>query len=354
MKVLDKYILREFLRNFIISLLFFSVLLLIVRFSEKEVGKFVSDRIPLSKSIISLLLQIPGYVIFVSPPSILFAAFFSLGRMTQNNEITAMRASGINLLRIFQPVFISSFIISLLMIAFYDQVVTRSIEKDNEINRYLGGYETASHVVFEGKGRRVFYIYSMFIRDKRMQSLTIYEFDEDNKIKQEIYASTATWSDQKWNLTEGVVRTFKDNKVLEELYENMEIYVPEDPEIMIKGTRDIKAIPFIQLNRLIKFKESAGKTVRKDKVVFHDRISFPFACFVMAILGAPLFVIFGRSGMAVGFLLTMFISFLYYGIAIAVFEAFGNNGKLPPMFSCWIANFLFGIVGTGFVYKVKK
>ena len=86
----------------------------------------------------------------------------------------------------------------------------------------------------------------------------------------------------------------------------------------------------------------------------HDKISFPVACFVMALLGAPLFVIFGRSGTAVGFLLTMFISFLYWGIAIAVFEAFGNNGKLPPALSCWAANFIFAAVGVGFVYKVKK
>jgi lipopolysaccharide export LptBFGC system permease protein LptF len=63
---------------------------------------------------------------------------------------------------------------------------------------------------------------------------------------------------------------------------------------------------------------------------------------------------FGRSGMAAGFLLTMFISFLYWSIAIAVFEAFGNNGKLPPALSCWIANMIFLAVGTVFLYRVQK
>ena len=123
---------------------------------------------------------------------------------------------------------------------------------------------------------------------------------------------------------------------------------------MAKGTRGLRDMPLRELSKLIKFKRAAGRTVRKELVAFHHKISFPFACFIMAILGAPLFVIFGKSGTAVGFLLTMFISFLYWGIAIAIFEAFGNNGRLQPMLSCWLANFIFAAVGIVFIFKVKK
>ena len=111
---------------------------------------------------------------------------------------------------------------------------------------------------------------------------------------------------------------------------------------------------YSELSKLITYKKAAWRVVRKHIVSLHDKISFPFACFIMALLVAPLFVVFGKSGTAVGFLLTMFISFLYWSIAIAVFEAFGNNGKLPPVLSCWAANFMFAAVGSVFVYKVKK
>ena len=130
--------------------------------------------------------------------------------------------------------------------------------------------------------------------------------------------------------------------------------MPEDPTVMVKSTRDLKEMSLSELSKLVRNKRMAGLTVRKDLVEFHRRISFPFACFIMALLGAPLFIMFGRSGTAVGFLLTMFISFLYWGIAIAVFEALGNNGKLLPIVSCWTPNMLFASVGLVFAYKVKK
>jgi len=113
-------------------------------------------------------------------------------------------------------------------------------------------------------------------------------------------------------------------------------------------------MPFLELLKLVKSKRAAGQIIRRDLVSLYSRISFPFACFIMALLGAPLFVVFGKSGTAVGFLLTMAISFLYWGVATAVFEALGNNGKLPPLVSCWTANVVFAVVGSVFVYKVKK
>ena len=366
MKVIDRYILWEFLRSFLLSLSFFTVLILVVRFSEKDIGRFVSSRMPVSSSILSLVFQIPRFVIQVAPPSVLFATFFSLGRMAQNNEITAMKAASISLYRIFQPVFIAAFLIALFMIVFNDQVVTWANRKEADIkDSHSRTSGVARHVVFASSGGRVFYIYLMFLRNHRMQNVTIYEFDENNNVRSETFAKEASWTGKTWHLKNGIVRIFKEGFDTpsaiqpeggweETPYEHKEITVPEDPEIMVKGTRDLEEMSFAELSKLIKYKKLAGRTVRREFVSLHGKISFPFACFIMALLGAPLFVIFGRSGTAVGFLLTMFISFLYWSIAIAVFEAFGNNGKLPPMLSCWAANFIFIVVGTVFVYKVKK
>lgn len=355
MKVIDRYILWEFFRNFLLSLLFFTILLLVVRFSEKEMSKFASRNMSVSSSILSLVFQVPDFVIQVAPPSVLFATFFSLGRMTQNNEITAMKAAGISLYRVFQPVFIAAFLIALFMIAFNDQVVTWANRKQADVEEsYSRTSEVARHVVFESFGRRVFYIYLMFLRNNRMQNVTMYEFDEGDNVRRETFAREASWTGETWYLKNGIVRDFNEGGWEETPYEYMEITVPEDPEIMVKGTKDLREMSFAELSKLIKYKRAAGRTVRRDIVSLHDKISFPFACFLMAILGAPLFVVFGRSGMAVGFLLTMFISFLYWSIAIAVFEAFGNNGMLPPRLSCWAANFIFAVVGGVFVYKVKK
>jgi len=355
MKIVNKYLFREFFRNFLVSLTFFTVLVLVVRFSDKEMGRFINWRMSVIESMLSLLYKMPSYVMEVAPPSVLFATFFTLGRMTQNNEITAMKAAGISLYRIFLPVLASACLIALCMIVFNDQVVTRAIRKESEIKEsQFSSSQFSTNVVFKGSGNRVFYIERMFPDNHQMKSVTIYKFDEDDNVRSVTFAKIASWAGTTWRLNNGIVRTFREGGWDEVLYKQKEITVEGDPEIMAKGSRSIKEMPFLELLKLVKSKRAAGQIIRRDLVSLYSRISFPFACFIMALLGAPLFVVFGKSGTAVGFLLTMAISFLYWGVATAVFEALGNNGKLPPLVSCWTANVVFAVVGSVFVYKVKK
>ena len=355
MKVIDKYLIGEFMRNFLACLGFFTALLLVVRFGEKEVGTFIARRMSFAASMESLFLQVPGYIIQIAPPSTLFAAFFSLGRMTQNNEITAMRTCGISLYRIFLPIFIVAMLVAISMMAFNDQVVTRATKRDTDLkgfNNQTPG--TATNIVFFGSDNRIFYINSISLRDQRMEKLTIYEMDLNNSVKSQLDAKEASWIGYEWHLKHGIIRTNKDGIWEETPFEEKKISVKVDPEIIVKGSQGQITMPLTELSKLIKFKKETGQVVRKDLVGFHSRLSFPFACFVMAILGAPLFVMFGRSGVAVGFLLTMFISFIYWGVALAIFEALGDNGKLSPIMSCWSANMIFMAIGMIFVYKVKK
>jgi len=355
MKVIDKYLIREFIKSFLACLGFFTALLLVVRFGEKEVGTFIAKRMSLISSIESLFLQVPGYVIQIAPPSMLFATFFSLGRMTQNNEITAMRTCGISLYRIFLPIFLLAFLIAIVMIAFNDQVVTRATKRDIELkglNPEAPGI--SRNIVFISSENRVFYIDTINLNNSNMQRLTIYDLDANYDVKSQIDAKEASWTDGIWHLKNGIVRTYKDGIWQENPFNIKDIIVQEDPEIMVKSSQAKETMPLKELSKLINYKKRTGQVVRKDLVSFHGRLSFPYACFVMAMLGSPLFVMFGKSGAAVGFLLTMFISFVYWGVAIAIFEALGNNGVLHPIISCWSANIIFMIVGAVFVYKVKK
>jgi lipopolysaccharide export system permease protein len=355
MKVIDRYITWEMLRNFLYSLTFFTILLLVVRFGEKEIGTYIAKQMSVIDSLKSLLFQTPGYIIQIAPPSMLFATFFSVGRMAQNNEITAMKASGISLYRIFVPIFLLAFLVAILMIIFNDQVVTWATNKDNKLKRVnTQNSETASKIIFMASANRAFYIDLISLRDHKMYNVNIQDFDVDASIKSDIYAKEASWTGELWHLKNGVVRIFRNGVWEEEAFKQKDMTVSVDPEIMVKGSDNLQNLTLVELSKLIDYKKRTGQVVRKDLVSFYSRMSFPFACFVMAVLGAPLFVMFGRSGTAVGFLITMFISFVYWGIALAVFEAFGNNGVLPPMISCWMANLIFMSIATVFVIKVPK
>lgn len=355
MKIITRYVVSELLRSFIYCQLFFTTLLLVVRFSEKEMGTFISKGMSFGKSIVSLMLQTPSYAVQMAPPSILFAMFFSIGRMAQFNEITAMKASGISLYRIFIPILVVALLITIGVIIFNDQVVTWATGKDIDIkSSNLYGSQSASEIVFMSSYNRSFYIKQISLKERTMNDVTIYDFNNENQIIAEQFARKVTWEDGVWHLTDGVTRILKDGSWKEERFKEKYIEVLEDPSIMVKASQDLSRLTVNDLLRLIGFKKRTGQTVRKELVAFHSRFSFPFSCFMMALIGAPLFARFGKSGVAVGFLLTMFITFVYWGIAVAIFEALGNNGKLPPIVSSWTANVLFAIVGVGLMIGVKK
>ncbi|MFB3040604.1 MAG: LptF/LptG family permease, partial [Candidatus Poribacteria bacterium] len=98
MRILDRYILTEYLKSFVLALGFFVALVVIVRFLDKDIKKFDED-ISYWTAVQIVLYQAPRRIMEVVPVAGFIAVFFLLGRMAKNNELTAMKAAGVSVYR---------------------------------------------------------------------------------------------------------------------------------------------------------------------------------------------------------------------------------------------------------------
>ena len=79
-------------------------------------------------------------------------------------------------------------------------------------------------------------------------------------------------------------------------------------------------------------------------VYLHLKLAFPLINFIVVVIGASLANGFRMKGAAVGFGLSVVISFIYYAF-MRTGQALGHNGALPPYVAAWLGDLVFGLVG---------
>lgn len=122
MKKLTKYILLEHLTPFIGSLSII-MFVFVLKFISQYVGKIFAKGLSLATILELLYLNLAWMLALAVPMSVLVATLMAFGRMSGDNEITAIRSSGISLYKIIQPVLFAAVVIMVLMYYFNNQIL---------------------------------------------------------------------------------------------------------------------------------------------------------------------------------------------------------------------------------------
>ena len=125
MKILSKYILREHVGPFTFALAALTSLM-ILNFISRQFGELVGKGLPPSVIAEFFALSVPFTVALTLPMSVLVAVLYAFSRLAAENEVTALKASGVSPWRLVTPALVWGFIMSVLLLAFNDQVLPRS------------------------------------------------------------------------------------------------------------------------------------------------------------------------------------------------------------------------------------
>ena len=125
------------------------------------------------------------------------------------------------------------------------------------------------------------------------------------------------------------------------------------PEALTRRQKKSDEMGYFELAEYVKLKKRSGQVVAKEATDLHLKIAFPLVNFIIVLFGAPLAANPKRSGLALGFAVSLFISFVYYTL-IRMSQSFGYSEKLPPLLAAWAVNILFAILGTVLLIRAKK
>jgi lipopolysaccharide export system permease protein len=360
-RTFDRYTLREFIRVMISSILGFTALFLVVDVFEK-ISYFVDRKVPISIMGLYYLYKIPWIVDHILPVAMLMTCLFVIGDMVKRNEIMIMQAVGISLYRAFLPIFMFAFFISLCSIALGQSIVPRAerarvdldeykIKKNNPINKIQ-----RHNLYYKGTGGRIYSIKFLDVERKRLANVNIEEYNDKGHITKRINAESMFWMEKYWKLTRVVIRYFKEDEI-EKVEQKSELVIDNPSETwadFMREQRDPDEMTFLELREYIDRLKKGGDNPTRYFVDLYLKLTYPFANFIIVILGAPLATLGGAKGSkALSFGLGFVISFIYF-IVNAASQVLGQNGSLQPMLAANVANGLFLIIGLIILYRSRK
>jgi lipopolysaccharide export system permease protein len=358
MTLLDKYVIKKFLFNLIFAVIAFVIIFLVIDVIE-NIDKFIDRNIKLPAIALYYIYYVPQIVSLTLPVSMLLACLFALGSMSQHNEIVAQKSAGISLYRIFYPLFIMAFFISICAGFFNELLVPFTTQKRLDMHRY----EIDRHPRNRGSKRN--YIYLQDVKD-RMVSIAFFNgeknealnisfqyFNGPNLIRR-IDAKKMIWKNEYWILQEVVEREIQGSQETVTNYE--ELTIPDiqfKPEDLLEVQKKPEEMSFIELRQFIADLTRIGGEIRKWVVELHLKISYPFANLIIVLFGAPIAAQKRRSGTAVGVGISLLVCFIYF-LFIRTGQVMGHQGTLSPWLGAWIGNIIFGLAGIYTMLKVRK
>ncbi len=348
MKLLDRYVLREFLGYLVLGLSGFIVIFIVVDIFEK-IDVFLDHRASLDLIARFYLFRAPEVVVQVLPVALLLATFLALGQLNKFGELTAMRASGLSLLRILTPVLAIAAVASVVALMLSEIVVPRANrERDAIYEEQIQSMrrETVTErpdLTYVGSGGRIFYARLYLVREQRMHEVSLQEFAGDSLVRR-IDASEATWDGKQWVFTSGIERSFAgDHEIARPFTRRVVEGLKERPADFAKENRTPAEMNYFELRAFVERLRASGGAVAKNLVDLHLKLAFPLVNFIVVIIGASLATQLRLQSAAVGFGLSVAISFVYYAF-MRTGQALGHTGALPPYAAAWIGDAVFGVV----------
>jgi lipopolysaccharide export system permease protein len=357
MKLLDKYLIKKFILNLFFGLSAIIVVFLVIDIVE-NIDKFLDKGASLSIVALYYLYYIPHIISLTLPIIMLLATLFSIGNMTKHNEVVAQKSSGVSLYRIFTPIFICAFLISILAGIFSETVVPWASQNKEDIYRY----EIKNNPRNLGKNRNNIYIQDSENRKSSIgffngtkneaQLVSIYYFDGPVLIKR-LDAKRMIWKDQKWILHNVVERKFENFNEKITNYPKLTLTdLRFKPENLMELQKKPEEMSYTELDKFIDELLAIGGEARKWIVELYLKISYPFASFIIVLFGAPLAARKRRSGNAIGIGISLLVCFIYY-FFVHTGRVMGHQGSLPPLLAAWLGNIIFLFAGIFAMIKAR-
>ncbi len=361
MKILDRYLVSQFLKVLFFSLLALSVIFILVNLIE-QIDYFIDRKAKLVDVTQFYLYSLPEVLALVIPVAMLLSTLFSIGILSKNHEITALKSSGNSLYRILTPLYILALVISILVILFKGYVVPYANQKKVAIKKikfekiYSAEQAQLIDLFVQGEGGWIFH-FKIYDTKLKQGVDALFQRFEGEKLMEWIEAQNVTWKDPGWLLEKGRVRVFEDTSVQSEKYDTFSSWVRYDlkvkPELFSREQKTPDQMNLKELSSYIKLRQKSGKDVTREVVNRYVLYSFSLLNFIIVLFGAPLAAHPRRSGLAFNFGVTVIVGFIYY-ILFKIGQSLGYNQKLPPWIAAWGGNIIFGILGLGVLFKARK
>ena len=358
MRILDKYLLKTFLMPWLSCLIGFTFLFVIVDLVE-SINKFVDAGVSFGSVVHYYVKFIPSIWIYVGPITLLLGLLYALYQLTRNNEVIAMRASGISLNRILLPFIILGVLVSPITIHISRTVAPENLAWTSKYLRELSTPEAdiLTNLRFkEQTSNRTWDISRMDLDTLILQGVTLNQRSAttDNLVYV-LKADSAEWEDIYWVFKGVSVQPYnEDGYMMGPVVEYSTLLkqeITESPERIIRENKPFEYLTSAEMKTYLKERESISpRTEANLRTQLQMRIAHPWLCLITMLMAVPFGTQTARKGVFTGVFLCLVMFFgLFFLMNLC--KAMGLGMKVAPWIAGWTPTIVFGILG---IYLLRK
>jgi lipopolysaccharide export system permease protein len=362
MKILRNYFLKEFIGPLFLALAVLTFVMILgnlIKITELVINKGV-DIYSVGKL---FLFMMPALLTYTLPIATLIAVLMSLGRLCGDNEIVAIRASGINLFSLILPLLIVGIILSLVLIIFNDRIVPSAHYAARKTLIQVAIKNPTAYlepgIFIDSFQKYILFIYR--IDENKLTNVRIYEpqgegkptrtivakrgefigIPEKNMLKIKLMDGTSDEPDPE-NPTNFYKLNFKT------YFMCLNLTQAQDTNRLGKKPKDMTINEL--KNEIIKLKREGIEPAPLITEI-NTKISLAFSCLVFILLGCPLAIITRRREKSINFGIAFLIVGIYY-LMLMGSQALSLQGYLDPKTAMWIPNIILGSIGALLTYRL--
>jgi len=341
-RMLDRYMTREFLRLFFLFVLAAPILFILGDLMD-NLDRYMSRGLSSRELALGYLYQAPLFILYSFPIAALIASVFTVNAMTRYSEVSAAKASGISFFRVFLPLPVLGVLLALAALGLSEIVPIATQKRIVVMRERVQPRSSRSDFIYRAADGMVLAIRRLDVDGSHTSQMTLErEGNEPVTPTLHVSAQRATWAaGQGWTLETGAMRLFFDRNIERSItFETLHLpRLTETPEQLLAEPKDPEEMRYAELGEFIQIIQRSGGEPLKLMVEHAQKIALPVATFVIVLFAMPLATSSRRGGSAYGVGVSLAITIVYL-MLFKVAAAAGASGALDPVVAAWIPNIL--------------
>ena len=305
-----------------------------------------------------LLFLLPLITVEMFPATMLVAVLVTYALLARRHEAIAWWASGQSVYRLMLPGFVFALAVAGATWLVQEQIMPGTNLKQDALRARIRGGEARATTRtgrqwLASTDTRRFYSYE-FDEDGRLIEPTIYELDGDAvHLAQVVSGKSGAWADQSHlKLFEAETIALKGMEVDRRLEAEVSLQNVEAPAVFKPTIDKPSQLSAHDLRGYLDAAKQRGMDVSALAVALQRKYAGPFGIVIMALIGMPLAVSFGRKGTVIALCAAVVVGIAYWAVG-GGFQQLGNHGLLRPSVAGWAPLLIFTAAGTYFLSRVR-
>ena len=362
---LDFYVLREFMIPFSVLMFAFTLLFLIGDIFN-DLSDFLEYKASFQVTASYFIAKMPGNIRFVLPISVLLACMYTLANFGRNKEITAMRSSGLSLIRCGLAIFFVGFVVMLINFWFNELLVPQTEQTAVLIREKLSNpkYEETMYRMLQYRSADKLrdWLFQNFDQNGVQHNVILKKYyfsaENDKNLEWDLRAAQAKFDPKTgWHFYHAVRTMYhrtlhlpgNPEKIPELVIPTKEM--PEQPEDIVNAVKPPEELPSWIIYNLLHDNASMVPSLRgMYETILYYRLAFPTVCFLCVFLGLPLAAKNERAGIFLSIITAVGV-IVVYQLLTEIFLVLGKQGFVPPIVGGLTPTIVFLFYGWFFVVR---